>query len=234
MVNYIPILTTLFSVFFLQKIIPHYLRKQSASYLFWWMLGVLTFGLGTLSESIHALWGWSEWNVKFWYIVGALLGGYPLAQGTVYLLMPKKVADASMIICTSVIIIASIIVVLSPISIPEGYDNRLTGRVLEWAWVRMVSPFINLYSLIFLLGGAIYSAAQYAKLGRNNPRFLGNIFIAIGALLPGIGGTFTRFGHVEVLFITELLGLVSIYIGYEMMRRDKQLSIHSSQHGYAA
>ena len=86
MVSYIPVLTTLFSVFFLGRIVPHYLSKRSP-YLLWWTLGVLTFSLGTLTESINAIFGWSEWNTKVWYIVGALLGGYPLAQGTIYLLM---------------------------------------------------------------------------------------------------------------------------------------------------
>jgi hypothetical protein len=43
MVNYIPVLTTLLSVFFLSRIVPHYLAKRSP-YLLWWSLGVLTFG----------------------------------------------------------------------------------------------------------------------------------------------------------------------------------------------
>ena len=40
------------------------------------------------------------------------------------------------------------------------------------------------------------------------------MLIAVGALLPGIGGAFTRFGYVEVLYVTELLGLTLIYAGY--------------------
>jgi hypothetical protein len=50
-------------------------------------------------------------------------------------------------------------------------------------------------------------------------RFVGNVFIAIGALLPGIGGSFTRFGHVEVLYVTELIGILLIYIGYRFNTR---------------
>ena len=61
------------------------------------------------------------------------------------------------------------------------------------------------------------------------PRFLGNILIAIGALLPGIGGTATRFGHVEVLYITEFVGLIFIYLGYRMMRQDHSASVHANQ-----
>src|ERR1700745_3020920 len=128
MISYIPVLTTLFSVFFLSRIVPHYLAKKSP-YLLWWTLGVATFGAGTLTESINAIFGWSEWNTKIWYIVGALLGGYPLAQGTIYLLMKKRFATASAIVCTVVIVVAAICVLLSPIEIPEGFDQRLTGGV---------------------------------------------------------------------------------------------------------
>jgi hypothetical protein len=47
-------------------------------------------------------------------------------------------------------------------------------------------------------------------------RYHGNVLIAIGALLPGIGGSFTRFGHVEVLYVTEFLGILLIYWGYRL------------------
>src|SRR3974377_1361706 len=124
MVSYIPVLTTTFSLFFLSRIVPHYLSKGSPS-LLWWTLGVLTFGLGTLTESINAIFGWSEWNTKVWYIVGALLGGYPLAQGTIYLMMHRRFADISAGVCTAVIVIAAVCVLLSPIDVPEGFDHRL-------------------------------------------------------------------------------------------------------------
>jgi hypothetical protein len=226
--SHIPVLTTLFSVFFLSRIIPHYLSKGSP-YLLWWTLGVLTFGLGTLTESINAIYGWTEWNTKVWYIVGALLGGYPLAQGTIYLLMKRPFADTSAVVCSAVIVVAAVCVLSSPIEIPEGFDYRLTGRVFAWQWVRAFSPLLNLYAFIFLFGGAVYSAIQYFAKDKGRPRFLGNILIAIGALLPGIGGTFTRFGYVEVLYITEFIGLTFIYFGYHMMRKDHSASVHANQ-----
>jgi len=45
-------------------------------------------------------------------------------------------------------------------------------------------------------------------------RYLGNILIAVGAILPGIGGSLTRAGFVEALYVTELAGLLLIYAGY--------------------
>ena len=70
--------------------------------------------------------------------------------------------------------------------------------------------------MIFLVGGAIVSAVRYRRTRETYPRFIGNVYIAIGAILPGIGGAFTRFGHTEVLYVTELIGLLCIFAGYRL------------------
>jgi hypothetical protein len=220
LISYIPILTTGFSFFFFTQIYAHY-RERKTTYLLWWTIGVLTFGLGTLSESIHAFIGWNAVNLRFWYVVGALLGGYPLAQGSVYLLMSKRFANITAILFVTLIAVAAVCVAIVPVSIPAGFDGQLTGKVFAWRWVRFFSPFINTYSFIFLVGGAIYSAIRYYRKGDRQARFRGNIFIAVGGLLPGIGGMATRFGHVAVLFVTELIGLILIYAGYRVIRSDK-------------
>ena len=207
MVNYIPVLTTLFSVFFLSRIVPHYLSKKSP-YLLWWTLGVLTFGLGTLTESINAIFGWSEWNTKIWYIVGALLGGYPLAQGTIYLLMNKRFADISAVLCSAVIVVAAVCVLLSPIAIPEGFDHRLTGRVFAWQWVRAFSPLLNLYAFVFLFGGAVYSADPvFRDREAAEPASSATSSLPLARCFRASAARFTRFGYVEVLYITEFIGL---------------------------
>jgi hypothetical protein len=78
----------------------------------------------------------------------------------------------------------------------------------------MFSPFINLYAAIFLIGGAAWSAWRFRSDPTARHRVVGNVYIAVGALLPGIGGTATRLGHTEVLYVTELIGLVLIWTGY--------------------
>ena len=226
---YIPIITLLFSIFFATKLWKHYKQKPGAIYILWWFIGVLTYAVGTFTESYHALFGWNAINFKSWYISGALLGGAPLAQGTVYLVMKKKIANRMSVALISIVCIAGICVALSPINPEAAEVNRLTGTMLGWQWTRAFSPFINLYALIFLVGGAVYSAWKYAKEGNMKARFLGNVYIAIGALLPGIGGTFTRMGYEEVLFVTELIGVLFIYSGYNIMKKDSSESVHSVQ-----
>jgi hypothetical protein len=228
-IHKIPILTTLLSAIFFVILYNHWVFKNKPAYLFWWMLGVLCYGLGTLTESIVSIFYWSEPVFKSWYILGALLGGFPLAQGSVYLIFKKRTADIMMYLMVSIIIVASLLVLLSPIDYSLVEPSRLTGKVLVWKKVRLITPIVNLYAFIFLVGGAAYSAYRYSKDPLFKSRFIGNIFIAIGGLLPGIGGSFTKFGYTEVLYVTELMGIVLIYLGYHTIKNDRTISIFETQ-----
>ena len=220
---YLPILTTIFSIFFTIILFRHFRARNYSPHLGWWTLGVFFYGVGTFTEGFTALFGWSEWVFRAWYISGALLGGFPLAQGTVYLLLSRKTANRLSMIYVPFIIFAAICVLLTPLHFDLVEPHRLSGNVIVWHWVRLFSPFINIYAFIFLVGGAILSAIRYKKVRDTYYRFLGNVYIAVGALLPGIGGTFTRFGYTEVLYVTELIGLVCIFIGYYYNVRTRPL-----------
>ena len=228
-VYYIPLVTTLVSIPFAITLYRHWRRKPEALYLLWWFVGVVCYGLGTLVESLTTLMGWHEVLFRTWYIAGALLGGAPLAQGTVYLLLRDRVAHALTVLLVAVVTVAAACVLLSPVDATLADGHRLSGRVLEWQWVRAFSPFINLYAFVFLVGGAFYSAWRYARRREHGGRLWGNVFIAVGALLPGIGGSFTRFGHVEVLYVTELAGLLLIWLGYRQVGRAAGRSVHANQ-----
>jgi len=227
--HYIPILTTMISFAFAAVLYRHWQRRPEARYLMWWTIGAFCFGVGTLTESINVLFGWSVINLKAWYIAGALLGAFPLAQGTVYLLLKQKTADTLTWFFIVYIAIAALAILLAPVDMSLVDPTRLTGKVMTWTWARLFSILPNIYSLIFLVGGAAWSAIQYARKSDSGNRVLGNWLIAIGALLPGIGGSFTRMGYVEVLFVTEFIGILLIWAGYRAMTQTQTKSIHATQ-----
>ena len=47
--------------------------------------------------------------------------------------------------------------------------------------------------------------------------------IALGGLLPGIGGAMAKAGTVEALYVAELAGLLLIWAGYEFCIRAGRL-----------
>ncbi|MBP2647456.1 MAG: putative rane protein [Gemmatimonadetes bacterium] len=232
-IHYIPIITTVFSTLFAVRLYRHWRRKPQATYLLWWFLGLVTYAAGTLTESLTTLFGWSEPVFRMWYITGALLGGAPLAQGTVYLLLTKRTADRLSTALLSVVAFGAVAVLLSPINYALVDPTRLSGKVLAWHWVRLISPWINLYAVVFLVGGALWSAWKYYRDRGQATRMWGNLAIAVGTILPGIGGSFTRFGHVEVLYVTELVGVLFVWIGYTVMSGDGGRSAHATQRAVA-
>ena len=92
MVGYLPIITTGLALWFAGILWRRY-RTRGGTHLLWWCAGMLTYAAGTLTESLTSLLGWQEPVFRAWYISGALLGGAPLAQGTVYLLCSRRLAD---------------------------------------------------------------------------------------------------------------------------------------------
>ena len=195
---------------------------MGGTHLLWWSGGVLVFGLGTFAESWITLLGWNVTIFRFWYIAGALLGGALLAQGTVWLLLQPKTAKLLAIILILFAVTASIFVWMSPIELEKVDPNLPSGKVFTWQWVRGFSPFLNTYAVIFLIGGAIISALRYRRemqdkssdAGIAHDRFIGNVFIAVGAILPGIGGAASRAGYTELLYIGEFIGIMLIWAGY--------------------
>ena len=214
LIYWIPLVTTIVALFFATIVLRRYAQRRTGPHLLWWGVGLVIYGVGTATEGLTTLFGWNEWVFRAWYISGALCGGALLAQGTVYLMMKRRTANMLTAVLVSAILIASLFVILSPIDYAMVEEQRLSGRVLGWHGVRLVSPFINTYAAIFLIGGAIVSALQFRAQPEKRHKYVGNILIAIGALLPGIGGTFTRFGYVEVLYVTEFIGLLLIFAGY--------------------
>ncbi|MBT8207935.1 MAG: hypothetical protein HKN07_04290 [Acidimicrobiia bacterium] len=229
LLHYLPIASTIVAAAFAYVLYRHWQKNTSARYVMWWMIGIGLYGLGTLTEALTTLFGWNEPVFRTWYVAGALLGGAPLAQGTVYLLLKRKTADRLAVAIVTYIAMASAFVIATPLELDLVETNRLSGEVMAWQWVRLFSPVVNLYAVVFLIGGAFWSAWKYRKTSGARSRVVGNVLIAVGAILPGIGGGFARAGTVEVLYVAELLGLALIWAGYRQMTVDRAESIHEVQ-----
>lgn len=214
LVHYLPIATTLVAATFLGVLLRRAAQRGWKSHLVWWAVGVFFYGLGTAVESTITLSGNGPVLNKVWYWAGAILGAYPLATGSVYLLMKQRAANILTAISCSVVLAASVAVALCPTDFAKLEPYRPGGAALQWQWVRWMTPFINLYAAAFLIGGAMYSCAKFILAGTARARAIGTALIAIGGILPGIGGTMAKGGVVEALYIGEFAGLLLIWAGY--------------------
>lgn len=223
LVHYLPIATTLLSVAFLIAL----LRRRSIvglpPHLLWWAIGIVTYGAGTALESAITLFGNSAELTRWWYVAGALLGGYPLGTGSVYLLCSRSVANRLTWISGTVVIGLAVAVVLSPIDHAALEPHRPTGDAIGWSQLRLGTPFINGYAALFLVGGALWSTFRFVRplpgQVADGRRALGTAAIAIGGILPGVGGGMAKAGIVEALYVGEFVGLVLIWSGHALCSR---------------
>ncbi|MBM3515480.1 MAG: hypothetical protein FJX59_17465 [Alphaproteobacteria bacterium] len=135
-IHYLPIATTICAAVFASILLHRYALRRSGPHLLWWGLGVAVYGLGTAFESAITLMGNSVALTACWYIAGALLGGYPLAQGSVYLLLQRRTAHILSAITVPFILIASLLVIASPVVAEAIESHRPSGAILGWSWIR--------------------------------------------------------------------------------------------------
>ncbi len=218
-VHYLPIASTLVSIAFLVVLVRRAAPRGWPPHLAWWGVGVFFYGLGTLLESWITLGGNTLLLNRLWYLAGAILGGYPLATGSVYLLLSRRKAHAITAASLVVVVFAGVCVLLTPMVPAELEPHRPSGDVIGWTWVRALTPIINGYAALFLIGGAVLSSVRFLRSGGQGRRAAGTALIAFGALLPGIGGGMAKAGIVEGLYVGELVGLIFIWIGYELCIR---------------
>ena len=218
----LPFLSTIVMFAFTVYVMQRYYVRRRLCFLFWG-LGLAMFGIASLSEALLAF-GWNDWVFFAWYLFGAVLTAAWIGHGTVYLLVRKKRAHVLTVVLVTASLIAAIMLLRTmpdlnsdiyttdqPIS--EQYRD-IMPTVSEGGYVRLTTPFFNVYGLITLVGGALWSTYLFWRKRVLPNRVIGNVLIAIGALTIASASTLTRIGYGSVLYLGELLAAVLMFAGF--------------------
>ena len=216
--TFLPFLSSIISFIFAILVFKRYLARKG-THLILWGIGMVFYGIGGFCEAYYGAFGWNPQIFRLWYLFGAVLVAAWLGQGTVYLLANRKLANALMVLLAlgSLYGLARVFTTnldpsLMTVSMHTG--SELSGHAITTPGVRILTPFFNLYGTVTLVGGAVWSAWVFWRKRILLHRTIGNILIAVGAMLPAFGGTFSRFGLPGALYLGELLGTVLMFIGF--------------------
>lgn len=212
-----------FTVFVLQR----YAVRRAPHFLFWG-IGLAMFGAGSFAEAYFAL-AWNEWVFFAWYLFGAALNAGWIGHGTVYLLFRKRWVH----VLTVVLVLGSLVTTALMLQVVPRLDasqfttalpiseqyRRIMPSVEDGATVRLTTPFFNIYGLITLVGGAIWSAFLFWRKRVLPNRVIGNVLIAAGALSIGFASTLTRLGYGGLLYVGELVAAVLMFAGFLVAAR---------------
>jgi hypothetical protein len=214
----LPFASFIISFIFAFLIFRRYIKRKGP-HLLLWGIGMTFYGVGGFCEAYYGAFGWNPTIFRLWYLFGAMLVAAWLGQGTVYLLARRRWANALMIVLGLGSLYAAFRIFgagLDPNLMTGGLHtgSELSGRAIITPGIRTLTPIFNLYGTVTLVGGAVWSAWIFWRKRILLHRAIGNILIAVGALLPAFGGTFSRFGINGALYISEFLGAVLMFIGF--------------------
>lgn len=216
--RWLPFTSTVIAVTFAVAVLIRYYRRRGL-HLLMWGIGLILYSLGTFAE-FYSTYAWNPLVFRLWYIGGALLTAAWLGQGTVYLLVRRQnLAHYLMIGLLLASVLAVVIMFTTPVdksTFTVGTDLSAQYKQIlpERALVRFLTPLFNVYGTIWLVGGAAYSAWIFWRKRVLLHRVIGNVFIAAGAMSPAIGGSLSRLGASEFLYVSELLGALLMFIGF--------------------
>ena len=208
-------------------VLQRYLTRRKLHFLFWG-IGLGMFGLGSFAEAYLAV-AWSRWIFFIWYFFGAVLNAAWIGHGTVYLLIRKRwvtYATAVLLLC-SLAALALMLQVMPKLDasqftpsqpISEQY-RTIRPAVSEGGMVRLTTPFFNIYGLLTLAGGAIWSAYLFWRKRVLPNRVIANVLIAAGALSIGFASTLTRLGEGSWLYLGELVAAILMFAGFLLAAR---------------
>jgi hypothetical protein len=211
--SYVPLVTSIISFIFAITVLDQYFARRKP-YQLLWAIGLFMYFISTLTEFWWNIIGHNDMIYRLWYLVGAILVAAYLGQGTLYLLMRHRRANIIMAILGLASIYAAIRVFTVTIDI-SGM-TKLTGVGIMPTDIRaIITPIFNTFGTVALVGGAVYSAYIFWRKRIFPHRILANILIALGALLPALGGIhLSTSGSLNLFFLLELAGVIIMFIGF--------------------
>ncbi len=219
--TYLPISSTLVTFVFAAAVLTRHHRKGGL-HLLLWGLGLVMYGLGTLSE-VWLSFGFDAFMLRLWYLMGAMLTAAWLGEGSIHLLVRKRrVAPALTLILSLVSLLAAALVFTAPLAAnavsafdPSQPVSVQYGEMMTRSGLMVfLTVILNIYGTLGLVGGALYSAYIFWRKRVLFDRMVGNILIAAGALMPALAGSFIKAGLGDWLYLSELLGAILMYAGF--------------------
>ena len=222
-------LMIVFAIFVLNRYI-----SSNKMHFFFWGTGLLMFSIGSLSE-IYLSVQWNKWAFFFWYFFGAVLNAAWIGQGTIYLLLTRKWVKptVTLLLVGSLSALIIMIQTMSMLDVSQFTSNiAMSGQYRnimpaphEGGTIRLLTPFFNMYGATTLVGGAVWSAYLFWRKRVLPNRVIGNILIALGAIIVSIASILTRMGLSEWWYLGELLAATLLFAGFILASRQTYTQI---------
>lgn len=187
-------------------------RRGGQTHELVWTAAFAMFALGAGCEVAGARWGWNPFLARLYYFSGATLVAAFLGLGTVFLLASRRAATyalTTILICSA---LAGFLVATTPVDtalLPvAGWSALQKGPALV-----ALTVSLNVVGTLAVVGGALFSAWRAWRHGWSR-RLVSVLLVALGTLVVASGGTLTRLGQHNYLYLAMAPGICLLLVGY--------------------
>lgn len=206
-----PLVTALVSVLCAGTVARDALRRPRPDKVIW-AVAFLLFAIAAGTDAAGRELGWSVLLARMYYSTGPALVVAFLAIGQLYLLFPHAMRRFG----------TGATLLISVFWVSMVYNAWIDqGRLPTEGWEAIergpamvgITVAINSVGTLIIVGGTLWSVWRFVRRGDSRDKAIGCSLIAAGTIVVALGGTLTRLGHYEYLYIAMSVGVALIYLG---------------------
>lgn len=182
-----------------------------------WTIAFIVFAIAAGAEVVGAVVGWSPALARVYYLAGAVLVVGLLALGELYLLMSGRLPAITPGVTLLVVALATTLVWSAPIR-PDQLQTEGWNALERGPALVAMTVGINAGGTAILVGGALFSTITLRQSVSQRRRAIGCALIASGTIVVAAGGTLTRLGEREFLYVALAVGVSIIFTGITLTR----------------
>ena len=221
-----PLAAALVAVLFSAALVRRYAARRR-SYEVIWALALLMYAAASLAVAFGVANGWTSWEFRVYWALGAVLNVPFLAQGELDLLIAQRGVRWALYVLLAFISAYTIAVVrTADIHTAALTQDLPSGKEVfgDGTAAHRLPQLIAIPAYLVLVGGTLWSAWRMRGRPQLRDRFWGTLLIAFGAtIIAGFGSAFAALGYLAPFSISLLVGIVVMFIGFLRATRTARL-----------
>jgi hypothetical protein len=211
-----PLLATLVSLAFASVLIRGAIRTGRPAQAMW-AIALLLYAASSFAMFLGALTNWTPFEFRAYWLLGAILTVPYLAQGELYLLVPRTVANVLLIAVVFGTAFAVARIRGAPLQTAPLTDQLPLGKDVfgGGSEAHRLPQLYSIPAYVVLVAGAVWSAWRMRRSPVLRDRAMGTLAIAAGATIVAIGsGIGAGYGVVWLFSIGLAAGIAVMFWGF--------------------
>lgn len=193
--------------------------QRRRPYQLLWSVALAFWTLAVLAETVAAAQGhWSPPTYRLYYAFGALMVAPWLGVGSLFLVAPRRAAQAGLLLALLVSAIGLVGILSHPIA-PEALTHTdalgfVETRLFPFVPTRLAIILGNIFGSLAFVGGALYSVYGFWRKAVQRAQMIGVSLIAAGGLLAAVTHSLGALGGPALFRSSQLGAILLIFAGY--------------------